>query len=383
MSRLKQYFSLKNIGYILFLIVFTLLALEIILRFYNPWASRVKGDKIILPVKQVYNIEGADNPKLDKKILHTKNSLGFRGAEKPGNFDDYLSIITVGGSTTECFLLADDKTWSFDLEQRLKPKFKNIWINNAGLDGHSTFGHQILLDDYLTKIKPKIVLFLVGINDVGREDLKDHDKNNLIATPLTWRDSLARKSELFNLILTYKRAKAAEQKGSVHTNVRFHLSKSLTISDEQIKTELDKQSELVKSYKARLLRLIESSRQAGIEPILLTQPSLVGKGIDPLTGINLETIFLDDELSRKLHGETNGKLYWLTMELYNQQTRDVGAEAGVKVIDLANLMPRNSLYYYDYIHYTNEGAAKISEILDEHLTPHLKENYSSFLPPVK
>ncbi len=109
----------------------------------------------------------------------------------------------MGGSTTECFYLSDDKTWQFNLEQKLKLKFKNIWINNAGLDGHSTFGHQILLDDYLIKIKPKIILFLVGVNDVGREDLKEHDKNNLIDTSVTWRDWLAGKSELFNIILTF------------------------------------------------------------------------------------------------------------------------------------------------------------------------------------
>lgn len=383
MSRLKQLFSIKNIGYVLFLIVFTLAAAEIILRFYNPWASRVRGDKIILPVNKIYNISGGENPKLDKKIFHTKNSLGFRGDEKPANFDDYLSIITVGGSTTECFLLSDDKTWSFDLEQRLKSKFRNVWVNNAGLDGHSTFGHQILLDDYLTKIKPKIILFLVGINDVGREDLRDHDKNNLIAMPLTWRDWLARKSELCNLILTYKRARAAEIAGSTHAYVKFTQSGTLTIPDDKIQYELDKQSELVKSYKARLLKLIETCRKAGIEPVLLTQPVVVGKGFDELTGVNLETIFLDDESSKKLHGETNGKLYRLSLELYNQQTRDVGRETNTKVIDLENLLPKNSLYYYDYIHYTNEGAAKIAEILDEQLTQHLKENYSSFELPGK
>ena len=383
MSRLKQYFSLKNIGYILFLMVFTLVALEAILHFYNPWASRVKGNKIILPVNQIYNIDGSNNPKLDKKILHTKNSLGFRGAEKPADFDNYLSIVTVGGSTTECFFLADDKTWAFDLEQKLKPKFKNVWVNNAGLDGHSTFGHQILLDDYLVKIKPKIILFLVGINDVGREDLKDHDKNNLIDMPVTWRDSLARKSEVFNLILTYKRAKAAERNGSTHSYVNLAQLGSLTIPDDKIKSELDKQSELAASYKGRLLKLVKTCRQAGIEPVLLTQPALVGKGVDEPTGVDLENICWDDESSKKLRDETNGKLYWLTLELYNQQTRAVGLETNSKVIDLANLLPKNSLYFYDALHYTNEGAAKISEILDEQLTPHLKENYSSFELPNK
>ncbi len=370
MSQLKQYFLLKNIGYILFLIIFTLVALEIILHFYNPWASRVKGNKIILPVNKVYNIDGGDRPRFDKKIFHSKNSLGFRGAEKPANFDNHLSIITVGGSTTECFFLSDDRTWQFHLEQKLKSKFKDIWVNNAGLDGHSTFGHQILLDDYITKIKPKIILFLVGVNDVGREDLKDHDKNNLIEASVTWSDWLAKRSELFNLILTYKRAKAAEGRGGGHINLNFAQMGTLPLSDDKIKSELAKHAEMVKNFKRRLLKLVETCHQVGIEPILLTQPTIVGKGFDELTGTDLENIRVDDQ--------TNGKLYWLTVELYNQQTRDVGMETNSKVVDLSNLLPKSSLYFYDTNHYTNEGAAKISEISDEQLTPHLKENYSSF-----
>lgn len=55
----------------------------------------------------------------------------------------YLTIISVGGSTTECFYISDDKTWTHILGMKLKSVFTRVWINNAGLDGHSTFGHII------------------------------------------------------------------------------------------------------------------------------------------------------------------------------------------------------------------------------------------------
>ena len=141
------------------------------LRIYNPIPHRIKGDKIILPVKKRYNIKNNNNVKLDKNILHTKNSLGFRGTEIPQNFSDYLSIIAVGGSTTECFYLSDGDDWPSKLEIKLKEIYKNIVVQNAGLDGHSTFAHKILIDDHIVKLKPKIILFLIGANDVGRDDL--------------------------------------------------------------------------------------------------------------------------------------------------------------------------------------------------------------------
>ena len=139
---------------------------EILLRIYNPFEFRVKGNKINLPVYFNYKIEIKDTKRLNNFVVHTKNSIGFRGEEAPKTFEDYLTIIAVGGSTTECFLIADGQDWPTILGEKLKKSFNLIWINNAGLDGHSTFGHNVLMQDYIVKIKPKVVLFLVGINDL-------------------------------------------------------------------------------------------------------------------------------------------------------------------------------------------------------------------------
>jgi hypothetical protein len=155
--------------------ILALIAAEITLRVYNPFQNRVKGNKIILPVYFHYNFEIANVKRLDKVISHRKNSLGFRGEEMPENFEKHLTIITVGGSTTEGFLKTDGKTWSARLEKKAKESFKHIWLNNAGLDGHSTFGHLVLMEDYISEIKPKVVLFLVGINDLSINDGKTFD----------------------------------------------------------------------------------------------------------------------------------------------------------------------------------------------------------------
>jgi lysophospholipase L1-like esterase len=153
--------------------------LEMLLRIHDPFKFRVRGDKIVLPANVDYTFKNNSLKKLDQNIIHKKNSLGFRGEEPPKNFENYLTIITVGGSTTECFYLSDDKQWTYVLGMNLKNHFKKLWINNAGLDGHSTFGHIVLMEDYIVKLKPKIVLFLVGINDMGMRNLKFHDSKML------------------------------------------------------------------------------------------------------------------------------------------------------------------------------------------------------------
>jgi hypothetical protein len=110
--------------------------MEVALRVYNPFEIRFKPDRIVLPVNKKYLIDNtAKFTKLDRITVHTKNSLGFRGAPPPVNFSGYLTIITMGGSTTECFYLSDGKTWTDVLGRKLAGDFNQVWINNAGLDG--------------------------------------------------------------------------------------------------------------------------------------------------------------------------------------------------------------------------------------------------------
>ena len=110
----------KNLLVLLISLVLVLGFCELILRVYNPLGFRIKGDKIILPInkKEIIHHEHGLG-KLDKVVVQQRNSLGFRGPEPPADFSRDLTIVTVGGSTTECFDLAEDKTWPHDLGVQL------------------------------------------------------------------------------------------------------------------------------------------------------------------------------------------------------------------------------------------------------------------------
>ena len=70
----------------------------------------------------------------------------------------------------------------------------------------------------------------------------------------------------------------------------------------------------------------------------------------------------------------SGKAWAIVLDQYNEVTIKVGNSEGVKVIDLANLLPKNSLYYYDAWHYTIKGNEKVSEILAKELIPYFEAN---------
>src|SRR5689334_7261709 len=139
----------RKAWFYVYLAVFTVIAAELILRVYNPFPSGIKGNKIVLRVNTKYVLNNKDIPVLDSTIVHTKNSLGFRGPEPPADLEKKFSIFTMGGSTTECTYLADGKTWSDKLSGKLSSSFTSVWLNNAGIAGHSSFGHLVLLQDYL------------------------------------------------------------------------------------------------------------------------------------------------------------------------------------------------------------------------------------------
>ena len=99
----------------------------------------------------------------------------------------------------------------------------------------------------------------------------------------------------------------------------------------------------------------------------MTQPALYGKGTDTITHVDLETIKV---------GKINGRLQWEILELYNGMTRKVGNEEDILIIDLAREMPRNSRYYFNYIHYSNEGIEKVANIIYSHSYPFLLKKYA-------
>jgi len=343
---------------------------EAVLRIYNPFEFRVKGDKIILPVNKKYIFKNDKIKKFDKIIVHKKNSLGFRGKEPPKDFKDYLTIITIGGSTTECFYLSEGKTWPDLLGEKLSKVFKNVWINNAGLDGQSTFGHIVLMEDYIIKLRPKIVLFLIGINDVQGEGPNKYDrfilKEKLNLNSLkSFFKTAANYSEAIALMLNIYRYTIALKRGIGHKELNFKEVETTKTTEEF--TINDYLTAHLKAYEARVQKLVKISRQNGIEPILITQPALYGEGIDKLTGVNLGKIKV---------GDFSGSFAWKRLEAINDTTRKAGQHEGVLVIDLARKMPKDSRYYYDFLHFTNEGAEKVAEIIYNEILPFIKDMFT-------
>ncbi len=349
---------LKNAGLLAAGCLAALLLLELFLAVYPPLNSRVRGKNVILFPYKRYVVENDRFPKLDKHIVRSNNSLGFRGQEPLPAGTTALTVIAVGGSTTECFYLSDGKSWPERLQKKLEASFGKVWVNNAGMDGHSTFGHDALLSSYVIKLKPGAVVFLSGLNDMGLSSasrfdrlLTENSERPLPARTLVWAAARSRVFALLQNLLMYSRAIKA---GLVHAELDLKAAPSQQVSAQEKAAILARHKPGAEAYGKRLAGLVKLCRGNGIEPVLATQPMLCGQGRDPETGADLETLKVGGEFG-------NCATQWAALELYNDETRRTAAAMKVPLADLAREMPKDSSYYYDTVHFTEEGADLVAQ----------------------
>ena len=340
-------------------------AVELLLRARNPFGFRQRGNTLVLPANRVYDIRAdaqSRSDQLDPHVVHSKNSLGFRGPEPPGDFADWLTLVAVGGSTTECFYLGDGHSWPERLAARLRPGLDRVWVNNAGLDGHSTFGHLLLTRQAIVKLRPRVTLYLVGLNDVFTDAPRELDR--VRENPLA---EIANHSELAATVLNlyrWNRTQQIEDLGAMPKPVALRDRPRASLAPERAQRLWSAQEPRLAAYRDRLERLVELNRQHGIEPVLITQPTLLG-GVDARTGIDTRPIEVE------IWETVDGAFTWRLLESYNEVTRAVGRERRVLTVDLARALPKDSTYFYDFFHFTNEGADRVAAIVHDRLAPWL------------
>ncbi|OSM00093.1 SGNH/GDSL hydrolase family protein [Magnetofaba australis] len=354
---------------------------EVFLSLFFSQDIRVMGDKIRLRANYEMEIVNHGMPGVEDVIHHAKNSLGFRGPNPPAeDFDKKFKILTIGGSTTETYYISDGETWPDLVADELNAAFNNsIWLNNAGLDGHSTFGHRILLEDYVLQQiqpqlqgeKPDLALFFIGANDVGRKDLRDrlvinptfeHDDFSWGVWLKAQLNKIADHSEVVSVTMNLLRNMRHRGAGLAHDHVDLtKLPQEDKPLDEKIVAEqLQRHAPFHRDYQKRVVELIELSRANGIEPVMMTQPALFGCGVDPVTGVDLATL---------KQGPIDGCLKWRILDGYNDVVRRVGKQHHVLVIDLAQQLPHSSGVFYDWYHFNREGSRQVAQIVTRQLQP--------------
>lgn len=355
-------------------VVLSLVFLEVALRIYNPIVYTVKGDSVVPPVNYDQTQQNAGIQGVAAQAHIHQNSLGFRGADPPADVADRLSIITVGGSTTRSDAQDDDRTWSALLGDAVAGCFERTWINNAGFDGHTSYAHIDLIRNQINKLHPKVVVLLIGANELFVADPRDagEDSRRLVPPQAliniispSWVKGyviyLVSRLEVGNLALTLYRSFRAWKSGFTGGRLDAETDPMPVDGEAQLVAARNGQPQ----YAERLKLIIRLLRDARTIPVLMTQPALGGSGRDPTTGRDLSRLDF-------------GLFFNEAFEMHNDTMRRVAREEGAYLIDLARLLPKDTRYYYDAMHYTDAGAQKIAQVAAAELLPYLARELPAF-----
>lgn len=345
-------------GWLLFFsIAVSLLILELGLRIVSPPNIFTPH----LPLRPMAKLKLHVNLRGVAPVAHyTTNSWGLRGDKPPTAWKSYLTMVTIGGSSTQCLYLDDQKTWPFLLQENLKDHHPHVWVGNGGIDGHTTRGHLLFMEKVITRIRPDMVIFLTGINDLGLSISKERflygspfDKAGLRSPP-SWRDWLLVNSRIVQIIYLWKwiylhDVTVTEQAG--HENF---VPKPIPREEVSLPDRLDSMLPQLDEYRQNLRALIQKGRSLKVETVFLTQPMLFDdsaywKGIEG-------RFYWIPESKHILSAATYARL----LDRYNQALLEVCREEGAHCFDLAHEIPHDERYFYDSSHFTELGAALVA-----------------------
>ncbi len=314
-----------------------------------------------------YNLNGIYESDLDT-IRYRRDSFGFRG-KSVFNRPELIDVLTVGGSTTDQKYIDDERTWQAVMERRFRAEGRNIRIANAGVEGQSSTGHIKNFHywfNFIPRLKPRYIIFYVGINDIYAAHMDEHDKL-FLSRWSRFKTLIWDHSALYELYRKIRGTRAAIIAQVNHT--RKLDSTKLKFTDSMI---LDpKEYELytktfIPDFKERIARIIEYTRAMGAEPIFVTQSTGRTKFIEGrLLGVT-ETFGLSNS-----DYKMNGLGFYKISNLYADAMREV-CSGRYAVIDLTKTPMWYNIDFYDWHHNSEVGAEKLGNYLYQQLKDRIK-----------
>ena len=325
----------------------------------GSWYSS-KLEKKLLELNAIYDVDIKIDPndfyESKNKVSYKRNKFGLRDDCKNTK---NISMVTLGGSTTDQRYIDFERTFQKRLQDLFKSINIDICISNAGVDGHTSFGNLKTVQEWLPLIpdfNPKYFILYTGINDavlIQHNEKQDLKKSNLITST---KFKLISNSYLYSL---YNKFKNIIQVNNDSYGVLTHTKeiKKLYKFDSQRVNPIFKNDLLENAikFKANFTQIINSIIKSGSEPICVTQPTFFvkeGKGITD--AIKYKGSYL------------NGLDLNLSLDLINNEMKEICKKNNLIIIDISNEGFLES-DFYDFVHLNNQGNEKIANILFNNL----------------
>ena len=311
-----------------------------------------------------YSFDASKLYQSENPIRYQRDHFGLRGDYK--NYAE-IDILTLGGSTTDQRYISLESTFQETMERELKSKGLNVSTANAGMDGHSTVGHILAMENWIPNIpdlNPKFILVYAGLNDVNVGDDSRARFDNILKPEFTPK-AFSRK-----IINTIRGNSAIYQ---AYTRIRgmFNANRILPIGSHKRRQRvagekwevtaepsiaLDSSWQLrLDNYEKRVIKLIQDIKNLGAKPIFVTQLTATNRYEK---GVRMQLHFPNSQ------GDNLGSdMLWH----FNKIALKACEKQGGICLDLARKLTLSDLDFYDLVHTTPSGSIKIGKWIANNL----------------
>lgn len=269
--------------------------------------------------------------------------------EKP---PEALRILTLGGSTTEGFRLAKERSYPKVLEAVLSESVTGATrVFNAGVQWYTSKHSLINFLTYYQDWHPHVTVVMHSINDLFRScvptefavgpynDRWSHFYGPAVrgAKPLTFEQFLV-KPMLHPWVTTLAPR-------PVDYPLEFYVSK--------------------KTFEGNMRKLIRIIKERGSIPVVVTEPSLYK---EQLRAEEIQRLWMGQALCNRktnLFFEEYPSFVSLhrAMKTFSQSVRDVAASEGTALIDAEASISKDLTNFFDDVHHTENGAGRLAKLV--------------------
>jgi lysophospholipase L1-like esterase len=298
---------------------------------------------------------------VNQKYLLRIDNDGFIVPSKKYTNPD-ISIVFLGGSTTECRYVAEDHRFPY-LAGVLLEQQTGIKINsyNAGRSGnHSLHSLDILLNKVFP-IKPDIVVMLHNINDLVVLLYESSYWNHKSSKPVIFDINKEIDANFYKIIRDRYIPNLAAAMHNFDKSIRSLWKSGQKGNDEFAKIrgkhlKVDK-SAMVEQFEMNLQSFIYLCKARNIIPVLMTMSSRFKEKPDKIILDTFNNVSIDYSQFREL------------FDLFNNSILKKAHDNNIMVIDLAKEIPQENEFMVDIVHYTDKGARKTADIISDRLKP--------------
>lgn len=275
-----------------------------------------------------------------------------------------LTIVFLGGSTTECMYVDAENRFPF-LAGRLLEERTGLKINslNGGKAGNNVTHINLALASKVVPLQPDYVVLMEGVNDMGLLDREgtywvewDTTFSHLIDHELSFEKI---GTDLRNLLLprTYEAVRVASRNAEFKLR-GFKLTGDAHAADIARARGESAMADNLVVYRAAVTQFVTTAKAWGIKPILMTQ---LLQGEAGTQGSLTEGNYFDPTVlaARGLTPQSAKQKH----ALYNGVIRDVARTQDVPLIDLDALVPADASTVYDGMHFHDTGSRRVAEVI--------------------